>query len=355
MRAILREDDPGVGPEDDTGGAGERARRGGLAVRSEGIVAGAGERGHGVGSEVEQPHAIVVTVGYEKVAARVERQRGGVVELRGAGRAVREARDARAGDGGDCAATDSAHFADDVVQRVADVEAAAGNREDARRRVELRHERAPRDVVAAESWGAAARHGKDRAQGVDAADLVVVAVGDEDAARAVRDGVGRRVEEGGRRRPAVTCGSGRVLGARYPRDESVRSDHAANRVRLAIGDDQIAGGCVVMHPQRALEFALVRRHAVASTRDGARDRRDHAGVRIDAPDARVLTVGDQHRAVGREIDPEGSIESRGSRQAAVTDLPPHERADLQLSPGQPNGDEECPRRCPHHHQPSTHP
>jgi hypothetical protein len=44
-----------------------------------------------------------------------------------------------------------------------------------------------------------------------------------------------------------------------------------------------------------------------------------------------LAIGDQHRAVGREVDAEGRLSRRpspGGRRLA-----PHERADLQLSPG----------------------
>ena len=75
----------------------------------------------------------------------------------------------------------------------------------------------------------------------------------------------------------------------------------------------------------ALQLALIGGHAVAASRDRAGERRDHPGRRVDAPDAAVLAVRDQQRAVGGEGDAERPVERRRRRLAPVADLAAGER------------------------------
>ncbi len=205
------------------------------------------------------------------------------------------------------------HEADAVVERVGDVEAAAGCRRDAERIVELRRQRIA--AVARESGRAHAGDGRDDAGGRHLADAVVAAVGDQEAA------VGRRRDSAGCRQ---SCERRRAAVVRVPAlpdagdggDDAVRADLADPRV-AGVGDQEAAvgrGGDAA----RSLERGGRRRQVIAeidARRPSAGDRRDHPGG--DHANAVVAGVGDHDGAVGEHRDPAGRGDLSRLRRSAV--------------------------------------
>src|SRR5207248_223187 len=129
------------------------------------------------------------------------------------------------------------HVADAAVAGVGDHEAAVGGRGDAPGEVELGRRR--RAAVAGETGRAAAGDGRDRAGGRDAADAVVVEVGDQEAAVGGRGDAGGGVELGRGRRAAVAGETGRAAAGN--RSDSAGGRDTADAVAL-IGDQEAAVG-----------------------------------------------------------------------------------------------------------------
>jgi hypothetical protein len=116
--------------------------------------------------------------------------------------------------------------------------------------------------------------------------------------------------------PVSVVRRGDVAGARDGADPPVRA-HAADAVVVLVGDEELALAAHG-HACRVVQLCLGGRATVAREPSdaGARDGGDRA-VRIDAPDAVVGGIGDEHVAVAVDRDAGRILQGRRGRRGAI--------------------------------------
>ncbi len=310
MRVALREEDAPIGRRRDAHGCREGTRRRGDVVTTEACRPRAGQRRHRVVREAQLPDAVVLLVGEDEVAADDHRVLGLLERDRRAGAIAREACRAVPGHGRDDAAL---HAPNAMVRLVADVGDVAGREHDTGRELELGVDRV--HVLTREARRAVAREDRGHAERRHHEDAVAGEVHDVEVARRV---LGHVVRLRGRERGDAAPDDHRVDEARVLAD-------AADAGAVALDDQDIA--VLGDHDAyRVLELRLIRRPAVAlGALQRAGERRDGARAGIDAPDAMVLRVGDEDRAVGPHGDAGRRIERRRGGRPAITDAPARDR------------------------------
>ena len=260
--------------------------------------------------------AVVAAVGDREAPVGRDCDAGRRAELRER-RVAAVARGARRpgpGDGGDDPAGDPA---DAVVGLVGDQHVPVALDRDAGGLVELRVRRRP--AVAVGAGGAGPRDGADRPVPVHPPDPVVVGVGDEVAAVGHERHVGREVQDHLAGRTAVAAEAAPALsgGPCFEVDHAVGPD-PTDAVRVAVGDEDRAVGHE-RHAVGGVELRGRRGPAVAVlARPVAPGEQDDRAVGHDAPDGHLRDVaGDHEAAVGQREQPDRRPEVGCRRRRSV--------------------------------------